>query len=220
MTSFKMVAMRIFSAVVVALTLVSVIRAQETLHTRDRYTLHPGDVVELTYRLSPELNQVVTLEPDGYASLNIAGDVKLSGLTKEQAKNLIMTKVSARLNAPEINLVLKDFQKPYVVVGGEVQLPGKIELRQNMTAMQALLLAGGAKQSAEATRVVLFRHIDEEVGEVHVLNLDKITKKKSLEQDMLLQPGDMLLVPSNKLEKFSRYMRAVNFGTFMSPSSF
>ena len=107
---------------------------------------------KLEYRLSPQLNQTVTLQPDGHASLRVAGDLLLSGLTMEQARSAILAKVSTRLNNPELNLVLKDFQKPFVVVGGEVLLPGKIDLRQDMTAMQALILAGGAKPTAKATR--------------------------------------------------------------------
>ncbi len=177
-------------------------------------------MIELQYRLTPELNQTVTLEPDGYASLNIAGGMRLAGLTMDEAKEAILKKVSERLNQPELNLILKDFQKPYVVVGGEVQTPGRIELRQDMTAIQALILAGGAKQSGRATKIVLFRHINEDMGEVHILNLDKLGKTKDLERDMVLQPGDMLLVNPNRVETFSRYMKALNFGTYINPTAF
>lgn len=203
--------------------------APETVHAADlvfavnptkRYTLHPGDVVELIYRLSPEFNQTVTLEPDGDVSLNVGGDVKLSGLTLEEARGAIISAASARLNDPELNLVLKDFQKPFVVVGGEVENPGKIELRDDMTAMQAILLAGGPKQTAKATQIVLYRPINGVIGEVHVLKLGMIPDAKHLEQDMVLRPGDMLLVPANKVETFSRYMRAANFGTYVNPTAF
>jgi polysaccharide export outer membrane protein len=206
--------------IVLAISLMLPALLGQALHTRERYVLHPGDVLELNYSLSPQYNQAVTLEPDGHASLNIAGDLKLAGLTMAQAKELIVNGVSSRLKDPDLNLVLKEFQKPYVVVGGQVQSPGKIELRQDMTAMQALLLAGGAKPSAKATKIVLYRKINEEMGEVRTINLNKITKTNQLERDMRLEPGDMLLVPDNKVETFSRYMKAVNFGTFLSPTSF
>jgi polysaccharide biosynthesis/export protein len=189
----------------------------QTLKQRPRYTLHPGDTVELTLRFTPEYNQTVTVQPDGYINVNLIGDVPVSGLTVEQAHDTLVEKLSARLNKPELNLVLKDFQHPYVVVGGEVQTPGKIELRQAMTAMQAVVLAGGFKPTARDTRIVVFRHLDSNMGEVKILNLHKIQDSKQLERDMALEPGDMILVPQNKLATFTRYMEATHFSTYMSP---
>ena len=70
--------LRILIALVLVL-LTGYARPDDKLHQRPRYILHPGDVLELSYRLTPEFNQTVTLEPDGHASLNIAGDVLLGG---------------------------------------------------------------------------------------------------------------------------------------------
>jgi polysaccharide biosynthesis/export protein len=191
----------------------------QTLQQRPRYTLHPGDTVELNLRFTPEYNQTLIVQPDGFITVSLIGDVQVSGLTLEKAHDLLVEKLSARLNQPELNLVLKDFQHPYVVVGGEVQTPGKIELRQSMTAMQAVVLAGGFKPTAKDTRIVVFRHIDSNMGEVKVINLHKIQNDKELERDMMLQPGDMILVPQNRVATFSRYMEATHFSTFMSPQS-
>jgi polysaccharide export outer membrane protein len=128
-----------------------------TLRARPRYTLQPGDSMELALRFSPEYDQTVSVQPDGYVSVNLIGEVKVGGLTLDQAHDLIVNDLSARLNHPELNLVLKDFQHAYVVVGGEVASPGKFDYRQNMTAMQAVLLAGGFRGSARDTRIVVFR---------------------------------------------------------------
>jgi polysaccharide export outer membrane protein len=191
----------------------------QTLQQRPRYTLHPGDTVDLNLRFTPEYNQTLIVQPDGFITVNLIGDVQLAGLTLEQAHDLLVEKLSVRLNKPELNLVLKDFQRPYVVVGGEVQTPGKIELRQSMTAMQAVVLAGGFKPTARDSRIVVFRHIDSNMGEVKVLNLHKIQDDKQLERDMALQAGDMILVPQNRIATFSRYMEATHFSTFMSPQN-
>src|SRR5271170_7449785 len=89
--------------------LITSAHADDQLHPRPRYTLHIGDVLDLTFRLTPEYNQSVTIQPDGYASLNIAGDVHLEGLTLDQAQDLIVQKDSERLNAPELNIILSSF---------------------------------------------------------------------------------------------------------------
>jgi polysaccharide export outer membrane protein len=193
--------------------------ADKTLQERPRYTLQAGDTLDLGLRFTPEYNQTLVIQPDGYITVNLIGDVKVQGLTLDQARSALEEKLSVRLNKPELNLVLKDFQHPYVVVGGEVQQPGKIELRQNLTAMQAVMLAGGFRGSARDTRVVVFRHINADMGEVKILNLHKILTDKDLERDMVLQQGDMILVPWNRVETFSRYMAATRFSSAIAAST-
>ncbi|HEX3893484.1 MAG TPA: polysaccharide biosynthesis/export family protein [Terracidiphilus sp.] len=183
------------------------------LHPRDRYRLHTGDTILLEYRLSPELNQTVMVGPDGYVDLNVAGAVKLEGLTLAEAHDRIVQMDSARLNDPELNIELKDFQKPYVVVAGQVVNPSRIEMREDMTALQAVMLAGGFRDSAKESRIVLYRRLNSktDMAEVHVLNLHRIQKTAQLEHDMALQAGDVLYVPENNVTQFGKIMRIPNF---------
>ena len=196
-----------------ALLVPNLVCADDKLHEHSRYRLHPGDTLSLDYRLSPELNQTATIGPDGFVDLSIAGTVKLAGLTLQQAHDLIIERDSARLKVPELNLQLKDFQHPYVMVAGQVLVPGKIEMREDMTALQAVMLAGGFKDSARETKVVVFRRISGDTGmaEVTQLNLHRIHKTKQLEQDMSLEPGDIIYIPENMATQFSKFMRIPNF---------
>ena len=184
-----------------------------TLHTRGRYRLHSGDTLVLDYRLSPELNQTVTIGPDGFVDLNVAGAVKMAGLTMTEAHDLIIKLDSARLNEPELNLQLKDFQRPYVVVAGQVMNPNRIEMREDMTAIQAVMLAGGFKDSAKETKIVVFRRLNSktDMAEVRVLNLHRLQKTSQLEQDLNLEPGDIIYVPENVATQFGKIMRIPNF---------
>ncbi len=190
------------------------------LQHRPRYTLRAGDVLELQYRYTPEFNQTVTVLPDGYLNVNLIGDVKVSDLTVAQAHDAIVEKLQTRLNEPELNIVLKEFQQPYVVVAGEVGKPGKLDLRENMTAMQAVLLSGGFKESAQTGQVLLFRKINEDTAEIKVLNLTKLKKASDLERDVQLEAGDMMFVPRDKIEKLSRYIKLLNIGTYFNPLQF
>jgi polysaccharide export outer membrane protein len=185
--------------------------------TEERYRLQPGDVVEVQFRYSPEFNQTVTVQPDGYVSLEIGGDVKVAGMTVEQMRQAMLKKASARLQDPVATLILKEFQRPYFVVAGEVGQPGKIEMRERVTAIQAIMLAGGLKESAKSSQIVLFRKINSEVAEVKVLNLKNIRRTADLENDLTLQPGDMLYVPRDKITKIERFMRLASVAAFIAP---
>ena len=177
------------------------------------YKLRPGDEFLLAYRITPEFNQDVTLGPDGHANLYIAGDVQLSGLTLQQAHDLILQKEAGKLNEPELSIVLKDFDKPYVVVSGQVATPGRLLIRQQLTALQAVMLAGGFKETSYSSQVVVYRRLGQgDLAEVHVLDLHKIHRKDQLQHDMVLQSGDMLMVPINKVATVTRYVHIVPFG--------
>ncbi len=188
-----------------------------TTVTEERYRLQPGDVFEVQFRYSPEFNQTVTVQPDGYVSLEVGGDLKVAGLTIEQARLAILKKAGARLQDPVATLVLKEFQKPYFVIAGEVNAPGKIEMRERVTALQAIMLAGGMKEAARSSQVVVFRRINTDTAEVKLLNLKDIRRTSDLENDLTLQPGDMVFVPRDKISKIERFMKLASVAAFITP---
>jgi len=197
-------------------------RAQEqapalTVRTEERYALTPGDVLDIQFRYTPEFNQTLTVQPDGYISLEVGGDVKVSGRNLQEVRSLILAKARQRLESPEVIVVLKEFQKPYVVVAGEVNQPGKIELREKLTALQAVLLAGGMKESAKSSQVLVFKRLNADTAEVKVLNFKTLKRTSDLENDLTLEAGDMILVPRNRISKIERYVRIASLATFLNP---
>jgi polysaccharide export outer membrane protein len=183
----------------------------------ERYELQPGDVLDIQYRYTPEFNQTVAVQPDGYVSLQIGGDVKVSGRNLDEVRELILKKASTRLASPELIVILKEFQKPYVVVAGEVPQPGKFELREKLTAIQAVMLAGGFKDSAKSSQIVVFRKLNADTAEVRTLNFKTLRRTSDLENDLTLQPGDMILVPRNRISKIERYVRLASLAAFLNP---
>ncbi len=182
-----------------------------------RYKLRPGDTLDLQYRLTPDLNQTVVVQPDDYVSIKIAGEVKVGGLTLLEAHDRILQAEEKDLNQPELNLVLKDFTHPSVVVAGEVFRPGQIELKENTTALGAVLLAGGFTEAAQTGQVLVFRKIDDDTAEVKKVNLTGIKKTADLERDLKLRAGDMIYVPRDKIAKIERYIRIVSTGVYFNP---
>jgi|SRR5436190_3878124 len=209
--------------VICVIALPVAVRAQDqrpprlTTVTDDRYRLQPGDVLDVQFRYSPEFNQTVTVQPDGYITLDIGGDLKVAGFTVEQTRAAILRQASTRLQDPVATVVLKEFQRPYFVVAGEVAQPGKIEMRERVTALQAIMLAGGMKETAKSSQVVVFRKINSDVAEVKLLNLKSIRRTSDLENDLTLQAGDMVYVPRDKISKVERFMRVASIAAFMTP---
>jgi polysaccharide export outer membrane protein len=184
-----------------------------------RYQLQPNDVVEIQYRYTPQYNQTATVQPDGFVSLQLVGGVKLGGLTLDQARAALVARASARLRDPEITIVLKDFGKPHFVVGGEVANPGRFDLRGRVSAMEAIAMAGGFKDlSAKHSQVILFRRISQDTAETKILNLKRMMNAPKLSEDVSLNPGDLLIVPQNRVSKIERFMKWVNVGTYWSPA--
>jgi polysaccharide export outer membrane protein len=182
-----------------------------------RYQLVSGDVLDVIYRYTPEFNQTVTIQPDGYVLLEIVGDIKIGGLTLEQTRQKIVQKASVRLKDPEVTLLLKEFQKPYFVVSGEVAQTGKFEMRESITALQAVMMAGGFKESAKVSQIVVFRKLNAEFAEVKTLNLKKVKKTSDLENDLTLASGDIIFVPRNTFSKIEKFVRLSSLGAILNP---
>ncbi len=183
------------------------------------YRLAAGDSFDLSFRYTPEFSQTVVVQPDGLAVVNVAGEIQAGGRTLQEIHDEIAALATAKLVHPDFTVALKDFEHPRFVVAGEVTSPGRYELRGPTTALQAILSAGGQKETASMSHVVLFRRAGGDVMEVHHLNFGKIDYGKRLGSDMLLQPGDMILVPRDNVAKFGRYVRTFNLGVYFNPNT-
>jgi polysaccharide export outer membrane protein len=192
----------------------------QELQSRPKYHIQSSDVIEVRFRYTPEFDQTVTVQPDGNIVLNIIGEINVNGNTVEEARQAVLAKAAERLNEPEVVLVLKEFHHPYFTVAGLVEHPGTFDMRENTTAMQAVLLAGGFKENARPSQIVVFRKINTDTAEVKLINLENIKHAGQLEQDIALQPGDMLLVPETRLSKISRFMKLANVGAYVNPFAY
>jgi polysaccharide biosynthesis/export protein len=176
------------------------------------YRLQSGDTIEVQYRYTPEYNGTAVVQPGGYVNLPFVGDIKVQGLTVLEAQNAIVENASVRLNEPEVTVLLKDYVRPYFVVAGEVGHPGRLEMHGDVTAMEAIAMSGGFKDSSKHSQVVLVRKYNKEMAEITVLDLKAMIRKKNFSEDVRLMPGDMLVVPQNNVSKMERYVRWTQVG--------
>jgi polysaccharide biosynthesis/export protein len=189
--------------------------AQGDLPRRDaRYRLCASDVIALAFPLTPEFDQTVTIQPDGFASLAGAGDVYLEGLTIDDSVAVIRTAYAGILHDPMITIELKDFNRPYFIVSGEVNRPGKYDLRGDTRATEAIAMAGGFNDASKHSQVLLFRQVNHDWYEVKPLNLKRILQGHEVNEDAEIRAGDMLYVPQNALSKIRKFIPSSGFGAY------
>jgi len=193
----------------------------QLLRRNPRYRLRPTDIVSLTFPLTPEFDQEVTVQPDGFIQLKgLLDEVRAEGLVIPELIETIRTAYSKVLHDPVITVVLKDFEKPYFVAGGEVGQPGKYDLRGETTVTQAIAIAGGFGKYARHSRIFLFRRYSDDWVEVKVLNVKRMLDKRDLREDVTLRPGDMLYVPKSAYAKVEGFLPRSSLGLFFNPSQF
>ncbi|MFZ0477734.1 MAG: polysaccharide biosynthesis/export family protein [Terriglobales bacterium] len=184
------------------------------------YRLTKSDVVDLNFTFSPDYNQSLVVQPDGYLVLRGAGTVMAEGLTLPQLQRAVAEAYRGVLRQPEITVALKDFDKPYFLASGEVVKPGKYELRGDVTVNEAIAIAGGFTQQARHSQVVLFRRVSAEVAETHVLDLKKMLDGRDLREDLHLRPGDFVYVPQSRISKIRKFVPTNAMSWYMNPLQF
>jgi polysaccharide biosynthesis/export protein len=170
-----------------------------------RYKICRDDVLLLSFPLSPELNQRVIVQPDGFISLQNVGDVYVQGLTVRELVEAVKKAYAQVLHDPIVDVDLADFQKPFFTVLGQVGKPGQYDLRYDVTVTQAIAVAGGFASSGK-TQVLLYRAVSSNWAEVRELKINDILKGKNISEDVHLRPGDMIFVPEKAITKFQRYV--------------
>jgi len=183
-----------------------------------RYRVFRDDVLLISFPLSPELVQTVTVQPDGYISLQSAGSLYVQGLTVPEIIEALKKAYSTILHDPIITVDLIDFQKPFFIVSGQVNKPGQFDLRYDITVTEAVAVAGGFAPTAK-TQVFLFHRVSTDWVEVKKLKLNDILKGKNVNEDAHLAPGDMIFVPEKAITKFRKYV-PYSIGTSLTSSAF
>jgi polysaccharide export outer membrane protein len=187
---------------------------------RPLYRLCKSDVVTVSFTFSPEFDQTVSVQPDGYIALKGVRQLPAEGLTVPEMEEAIGRAYTGVLRDPEVTIVLKDFDKPYFIVGGEVNHPAKYELRSDTRVTEAVAIAGGMTARAKHSQVVLFRRVSDELVESHLLDVKAMMKSRTLVEDIHLRNGDFLFVPQNLISKIKPYLPMSSMSLYASPAQF
>jgi polysaccharide export outer membrane protein len=176
------------------------------------YTLRRNDVLSITFPLLPELNQTVTIMPDGYIALQMVKGVYVENMTVADATIAVKTAYSSVLHDPIVGIDVKKFLQPYFTVLGQVSRPGKYDLLQTTSLTEAIAIAGGFASTAK-TQVFLIRRVTNEKAEVIPYQVtDFLEGKTNSTEPVDLKPGDMIFVPEKFITKFKKYVSYGSIG--------
>jgi polysaccharide biosynthesis/export protein len=174
-------------------------RPSDPLTPVQEYRIQTGDALDLKFFYHPELNESVTVRPDGRISLQLIHEVQASGLTPEELRSLLIKKYETLISQPEIAVIIRSFSAQKVYVDGEVAKPGLIPLTGQMTVLQSLAMAGGLKDTARTSEIILIRRGPENRPASMVVNVEKAIDGSDLSQDLPLQPADIVYVPKSSI---------------------
>jgi polysaccharide export outer membrane protein len=161
---------------------------------QEGYGLQPGDVVRVSVWREPELDQVVLVRPDGGISFPLAGEVHAEGRTIEEVEYEISEKLAPYIPVPEVSVSLQQGDGNRIYVTGRVASPGVYMINRPITIVQAISLAGGLTPFASKGKILVLRQ-DGETQRSIPFNYKDVQKGRALAQNILLQPGDTLVVP-------------------------
>lgn len=194
---------------------VPVIRPDESSHIgvisgpERNYYLQPGDQIDVKFFYDPELNETVTIRPDGKISLQLVEEIEATGLTPAELDKIITERYGEELERPEVAVIVRTFGGQKVYVGGEVKSPRTLTLTGDLTVMQSIIDAGGLTKSAKKTDIVVIRRGSDYKPVPYKINLEKLLAGQ--EKDIRLQPFDIVYVPkstiSNVNEWIDKYIR-------------
>jgi len=159
------------------------------------YAIGVGDILEISVWKNPELSVTVPVRPDGRISVPLLGDVQAAGMTPLALRQTLTEGFKEYVTAPGVSVVIKEVNSQKVFVTGEVAHPGAFDLRPRAKLMQVLALAGGLTPYAKGRVVVLRDAHDGRGDQRYEIRLDAIVSGKRPADNLILQPGDTLVVP-------------------------
>lgn len=170
------------------------------------YLIEPGDTLDVRFFYNPELNEEVTVRPDGAISLPLVGQVQAAGRSPTQLEQALRDAYARELRQAAITVIVQGFAGQRVYVDGEVGEPQMVPIAGNLTAMQAVASAGGFKPSARLGEVLVIRRTGAPKPQVIPLDLEAVLSGRDTGQDIVLQPYDVVYVPRTAIAEVNQFI--------------
>jgi polysaccharide biosynthesis/export protein len=158
------------------------------------YVIGPDDVLQVVFWQEKDLSAEVVVRPDGRISLPLINEVQASGATPAQLRTTIMQAASRFVTDPSLTIFVKTINSRKVFVMGQVNKPGPYPLNDSMTVLQMLATAGGLMEYAKGGKITVMR-TEQGQTKSFKFNYNDVRDGKNLQQNIVLKPGDTIVVP-------------------------
>jgi polysaccharide export outer membrane protein len=158
------------------------------------YVIGPEDVLSIVFWRDKDISGDVTVRPDGKISLPLINEVQAAGSTPEQLRIALVTAAAKYIEDPSATVIVKEIHSRKVFITGNVAKPGTFPLGLEMNVLQLIASAGGLLEYADSGNITIIG-IANGKNQYRKFNYNDVVKKKRVEQNVLLKPGDTVVVP-------------------------
>jgi len=187
---------------------------QEPSDSNLAYEIQDLDELDIKFFYNPELNEKVTVRPDGRISLQFAHEVMAAGLTPAELTEILTEKYSTEFVDPKITVFVRSYEGNRIYVDGEVGKPQMIRLSPNFTVTQAIAAVGGLKDTARRHEVRVIRRKADKKPLVIPVDFAQVVDGTDINQDIVLQPYDIVYVPKSTIANVNLWAQQYIYNNF------
>ncbi len=158
------------------------------------YVIGPDDELSIVFWRDKDMSADVVVRPDGKISLPLLNEIQAAGYTPEQLRAQVLQAASKYVEEPNATVVVKEIRSRHVFITGNVSKPGTYAVSSNMTVLQLIALAGGLQEYADEKNIVVIR-TESGRQQYHKFNYKDVVRQKQPQQNIVLRPGDTVVVP-------------------------
>jgi len=158
------------------------------------YVIGADDVLTVSFWGEGAMSSEVLVRPDGKVTLPLINDIAAAGLTPDQFRQRVTAQAGKFVDLPNVTVVVKTINSRQVFITGQVEKPGSYVLRAPTTVLQLIAMAGGLKEYADASHILIVRTVDGQPTSL-LFDYKSVTRRKNLGQNVELKPGDTIVVP-------------------------
>ena len=165
------------------------------------YRIQVGDVLNVNFFKTTQLNQTLTVGPDGDLYLPLVGRIRVAGRTVDEITDELTEGFSKEMVDPQITVSVAEFSGLFIHVAGEVKNPGLQPYSGQLTAVQAIMDAGGFDDRGRKKSVLLIRRDKDGKAVGTIIDVRAILKDGQFDGDVPLAPSDIIYVPLKNVSK-------------------
>ena len=167
----------------------------------EEYVIGPLDELTVHVWRNDELGAEVQVRPDGRITTPLVSDMPAVGKTPTMLAEDIRLQLSQYIEEPLVTVIVNKFAGTFsqqVRVVGATEKPASIPYRANMTLLDAMISVGGLSEFAAGNRAKLIRFDRSSGGQKeYALRLTDLLKRGESEANVMLMPGDVIIIPES-----------------------